>query len=97
MAAKKKLTESRAQWIVVVTGIIRRQNKILVGRRPEGGSLPDVWEFPGGKVEANESLPKRHFTASCKRSSELTRKLANCNLLALIPMESAGCCFCFTM
>ena len=55
MAAKKKLTESRAQWIVVVTGLIRRQGKLLVGRRPEGGNLPDVWEFPGGKVEAKES------------------------------------------
>ena len=55
MAAKKKLTETRAQWIVVVTGLIRRQGKILVGRRPEGGNLPDVWEFPGGKIEAKES------------------------------------------
>jgi 8-oxo-dGTP diphosphatase len=55
VAAKKKVTEARAQWIAVVTGLIRRQGKILVGRRPEGGNLPDVWEFPGGKIEAQES------------------------------------------
>jgi 8-oxo-dGTP diphosphatase len=41
--------------VAVVTALIRRQGKILVGRRPEGGALPDVWEFPGGKIEAKEA------------------------------------------
>jgi 8-oxo-dGTP diphosphatase len=54
-AAKKKIAEKRTQWIAVVTGLIRRQGKVLVGRRPEGSALPDVWEFPGGKIEAQES------------------------------------------
>ena len=55
MAAKKKVAEKRTQWIAVVTALIRRQGKILVGRRPEGGALTDVWEFPGGKIESKES------------------------------------------
>jgi 8-oxo-dGTP diphosphatase len=57
VATKKKTVEKekRAQWVAVVTALIRRQGKILVGRRPEGGALPDVWEFPGGKIEAKES------------------------------------------
>lgn len=41
--------------MAVVTALIRRNGKILVGRRPEGGALPDVWEFPGGKIEAKEA------------------------------------------
>lgn len=38
-----------------MTALIHREGKILVGRRPEGGALPDVWEFPGGKIESKES------------------------------------------
>ncbi len=45
------------RWIPVVTGLVRRQGKILLGRRPEG-SLAGVWEFPGGKIETNESPEK---------------------------------------
>jgi 8-oxo-dGTP diphosphatase len=55
MPTKKKVAEKRTTWVAVVTAIIRRQGKILVGRRPAGGALPDVWEFPGGKIEAKES------------------------------------------
>lgn len=47
--------KKRARWIPVVTAIIRRENKLLLGQRPEGSSLPGVWEFPGGKIELGES------------------------------------------
>ena len=42
--------------ITVVAAIIRRTNKILITRRFDDVHLPGYWEFPGGKVEANESL-----------------------------------------
>lgn len=42
------------RWIPVVTGLVRSQGKILLGRRPEG-SLAGVWEFPGGKIEPGET------------------------------------------
>lgn len=41
--------------IVVVAGIIVRDGKILVTQRPPVGSAANLWEFPGGKVEADES------------------------------------------
>ena len=47
---KKRLT-----WIPVVTAIIRREDNVLLGQRPESGSMAGVWEFPGGKIEAGES------------------------------------------
>jgi len=31
-------------------------NKILMGLRSDKGSNPNIWEFPGGKCEANETL-----------------------------------------
>lgn len=40
----------------MVAAIIRRGQKILISRRPEGVHLSGLWEFPGGKVETGESL-----------------------------------------
>jgi mutator protein MutT len=42
---------------IVVAAIIRRSGKILITRRRSDVHLPGLWEFPGGKVEQNESLP----------------------------------------
>lgn len=53
--AKSKQLKSRNQWIAVVAALMRRQGKVLVGKRPEGSSLAGRWEFPGGKIELNES------------------------------------------
>ncbi len=39
----------------VAVAVIRRGNRYLIGRRPVGGLLGGLWEFPGGKVEAGES------------------------------------------
>ncbi len=44
----------RKLWIPVVTGLIHREGKILLGKRPKG-SLQGQWEFPGGKIEIGET------------------------------------------
>jgi mutator protein MutT len=41
----------------VGVGIIWDQDKILIDRRLPTGTLPGVWEFPGGKLEPGESAP----------------------------------------
>ncbi len=41
--------------IDVVVGILKRGNTILVGQRPSDKPYSGYWEFPGGKVEKNES------------------------------------------
>jgi 8-oxo-dGTP diphosphatase len=45
----------KIHWIPVVAGLLRKDQKILVGQRPENHSLAGLWEFPGGKVEIGES------------------------------------------
>ena len=43
--------------IKVVAAIIENENKeILCALRSPEMTLPNMWEFPGGKVEENESL-----------------------------------------
>jgi 8-oxo-dGTP diphosphatase len=41
--------------IGVVCAIIEIKNKILVVQRSKSMKLPLKWEFPGGKIEPNES------------------------------------------
>jgi 8-oxo-dGTP diphosphatase len=49
------MTLKRPVWIPVVTGLLRRGDKVLVGQRPVGNTLAGHWEFPGGKIEKGES------------------------------------------
>lgn len=39
-----------------VAVILNNQNEILIDRRPVNGLLGGLWEFPGGKVEENETI-----------------------------------------
>jgi len=40
----------------VACAVVRREGKILITRRRPGGHLGGLWEFPGGKRLAGESL-----------------------------------------
>lgn len=40
----------------VTAAVIRRAGKVLIARRPLGGLLGGMWEFPGGKLLPNEDL-----------------------------------------
>ena len=40
----------------VVAGVWLRDGHVLLARRPPGGLLAGLWEFPGGKVEPGETL-----------------------------------------
>jgi A/G-specific adenine glycosylase len=39
----------------IVAAVIGRRGRYLLGRRPTGGLLGGLWEFPGGKVERGET------------------------------------------
>ena len=51
--------------IEVVGGLIIKQKKILLARRNGSSKMPGKWEFPGGKVESNESF-KQAITREIK-------------------------------
>ena len=43
--------------VIKVTGaIIQRENKFLICRRGQNEKAAGLWEFPGGKLETNETL-----------------------------------------
>ena len=41
--------------VVVAAALFDADGRVLIARRPAGGSLAGLWEFPGGKVEPGES------------------------------------------
>jgi len=41
---------------IVTAAIIQRDGKVLLAKRPSKGLLGGMWEFPGGKIEENETL-----------------------------------------
>jgi A/G-specific adenine glycosylase len=43
---------------IVTAAIFRNQNQVLIAQRPPDGMLGNLWEFPGGKLENNETLPE---------------------------------------
>ena len=44
----------KKKTIEVVAAIIKKDNKIFVAQRGYG-EFKDKWEFPGGKIELNET------------------------------------------
>ena len=41
--------------LVSAVALIDIDGRVLIGQRPEGRSMAGLWEFPGGKVEPNET------------------------------------------
>ena len=46
----------RRQVIVGAAALFDSYRRVLVGQRPSGGSMSDVWEFPGGKQRCGEDI-----------------------------------------
>lgn len=65
--------------INVLCAIIYIDNKILVAQRSEKMNLPLKWEFPGGKLEENESeigCIKREIKEEINIEIEIIKKLS---------------------
>ena len=41
--------------LVSAVALIDRDGRVLLAQRPEGKSMAGLWEFPGGKVEGDET------------------------------------------
>jgi 8-oxo-dGTP diphosphatase len=42
--------------LVAAAALVDVDGRVLVQQRPEGKAMAGMWEFPGGKVEGDESL-----------------------------------------
>ena len=51
-----KSKKTKRPHLEIAAALVWRRGSILIGRRPTDGLLGGLWEFPGGKREAGESL-----------------------------------------
>ncbi len=57
--------------IQVVAAVIRNeQNRILITKRPANSHLGGLWEFPGGKIDADET-PKQALRRELKEELDI--------------------------
>ncbi|MEO8585059.1 MAG: NUDIX domain-containing protein [Acidobacteriota bacterium] len=56
---------------LVVAGVFVRAGRLLLSRRPAGGSWPGLWELPGGKVENGET-PEEALIREWKEEMDVT-------------------------
>ena len=59
-------TKKANKQIGVVAGILEQNNQYLLCQRPKGKICENFWEFPGGKIEPNETP----LDAICRELSE---------------------------
>ena len=69
------------QKIEAVIGIIWKNDRLLIQKRPSPGLLADLWEFPGGKRVAGESL-RQALDREIKE--ELSAEVAEKNFLTKV-------------
>jgi len=46
---------TKALTVVAACALVDADGRVLVTRRPAGRPMADLWEFPGGKIEAGET------------------------------------------
>ena len=55
----------------VVAALIRKRDQVLICQRPPQKARAGCWEFPGGKVEAGETLGEA-LTRECREELAVT-------------------------
>lgn len=63
--------------LVVAAALVRENGRILLQKRPKGRSMAGLWEFPGGKLEDDET-PEAALVREL--SEELAIKIDAANL-----------------
>jgi len=53
---ESSMADTKPEFDIAVGVIFDDQGRVLIAQRPEGKHMAGAWEFPGGKVEAGETV-----------------------------------------
>jgi len=67
--------------LLVVAGLVFHHNKLLITQRPPGKKHAGYWEFPGGKLEKDESPVNALIRELCE---EIDLKVAQCEIFDVV-------------
>ena len=56
--------------VAIAVAVVEHDGRFLIGRRPEGVALAGLWEFPGGKIQADET-PQQAAARECLEETGL--------------------------
>lgn len=70
--------------LVVAAALTNQAGEILLQKRPEGRPMAGLWEFPGGKVESDES-PQSALVRELKEELDIDVLIEN-----LVPLTFAS-------
>lgn len=77
-----KTPKAKTPHYDVAAGVIwNDSNQVLIAQRPAKGLLGGLWEFPGGKLEPNETLPECLMR---ELREELAIKVEVCELITVV-------------
>ena len=68
------MRRSRSKPISIAVAVVRHEGQVLIGQRPAGVELAGFWEFPGGKVQADETLEQAAMR-ECLEETELAIRI----------------------
>lgn len=68
---------SSLESLRVVAAVIRQSNQIFAAKRKEGGGSGLKWEFPGGKIEKDET-PQEALQREIQEELSISVSVGNC-------------------
>lgn len=71
MEEKAAKMQNSIKPLGVVAAVIRKNGRVLICRRPEGKARAGQWEFPGGKIEPDET-PEEALVRECREELGFT-------------------------
>jgi 8-oxo-dGTP diphosphatase len=71
MQMRDSAPSTRPLLLVAAAALLDQSGRVLITQRPQDKSLPGLWEFPGGKVEAGEA-PEAALVRELKEELDLT-------------------------
>lgn len=86
-------TNSNINSGLVVAAVLEREGRLLLCRRPAHKRHGHMWEFPGGKLEAGESLADA-AARELKEELDLVLESAGEELFRIVD-EASGLTICF--